>query len=86
MTQFPFTLNPFTETVRMKELTVTVDTEDSIYTLGPRVCRPVYVENTAWLCSLQAGCISDTVVNIPDGFRVLPDGDIYLPLILKAYP
>ena len=86
MTQFPFTISPFTEPVRMKELTVTVDTEDSIYTLGPRVCRPVYIENTAWLCSEQAGCISDTVVIIPDDFMVLPEGNIYLPLILKAQP
>ena len=88
MTQFPFTTGPFTDTATStKVLTVTVDTEDSIYTLGPRVCRPAYVENTAWLCSLQAGCISDTATNIPDDI-VLPGpgaGGIYLPIILK-YP
>ena len=85
MTQFPFTIGPFTDTITStKVLTVTVDTEDSVYTLGPRVCRPVYIKNTAWLCSDQVGCIPDTVTNIPDGF--MPPGRIYLPLILKSSP
>ncbi len=70
--------------VGMKVPTVTVDTEDSVYTLGPRVCRPVYIENTAWLCSDQVGCVSDTVTNIPIGF--MPPGRIYLPIILKSSP
>jgi len=85
MTQFPFTIGPFTDTITStKVLTVTVDTEDSVYTLGPRVCRPVYIENTAWLCSLRVGCVSDTVTNVPDGFR--PPGGIYLPIIQKSHP
>jgi uncharacterized repeat protein (TIGR01451 family) len=85
MTQFPFTIGPFTETITStKVLTVTVDTEDSVYTLGPRLCRPVYIENTAWLCSDQVGCVSDTVTNIPPDFR--PPGRIYLPIILKSSP
>ncbi len=87
MTTFRFAISPFTDTYTTKALTVTVNTEDSIYTLGPRVCRPVYIENTAWLCSLQAGCISDTVVNIPEDFMPYgASGGIYLPLILKAHP
>jgi len=87
MTQFPFTIGPFTDTITStKVLTVTVDTEDDIYTLGPRVCRPVYIENTAWLCSQQAGCISDTATNIPEDFLPPGAGDLYLPLILKSYP
>jgi hypothetical protein len=85
MTQFPFTIGPFSDTITStKVLTVTVNTEECVYTLGPRVCRPVYIKNTAWLCSDQVGCISDTVTNIPDGFR--PPGGIYLPLILKSRP
>ena len=84
MTQFPFTIGPLSDTITStKVLTVTVDTEDSVYTLGPRVCRPVYVENTAWLCSDQVGCISSTVTNVPDDFR---PPTIYLPIILKSYP
>jgi uncharacterized repeat protein (TIGR01451 family) len=87
MTTFRFAISPFTDTYTTKTLTVTVNTEDSIYTLGPRVCRPVYIKNTAWLCSLQAGCISDTVVNIPEDFMPYgASGGIYLPLILKAHP
>ncbi len=85
MTRFPFTIGPLPDDAitATKVLTVTVDTEDDIYTLGPRICRPVRIENTAWLCSLEAGCISDTVVNAPP----LPmTSGIYLPLILKAYP
>jgi hypothetical protein len=74
------------EVVGMKVLTVTVDTEDSVYTLGPRVCRPVYIENTAWLCSQQAGCISATATNIPEDLVRPGAGDIYLPIILKSYP
>lgn len=84
MTQFPFTIGPFTDTITSaKVLTVTVDTEDSIYTLGPRICRPVYIENTAWLCSQQAGCIASTVTNIPENFD--PPGGIYLPIILESF-
>jgi hypothetical protein len=66
MIQFLFTIGPFSgTTTSSKVLTVIVDTEDTIYTLGPRVCRPVYVENTAWLCSQQAGCVSSTATNAP---------------------
>ncbi len=86
MTQFPFTIGPFADTHALKVLTVTVDTQDSIYTLGPRVCRPVYLENTAWLCSQQAGCISSTVTNTPDDFMPYGHGGIYLPIIVKSYP
>lgn len=87
MTQFPFTIGPYTDTITSTAtLTVTVDTQDSVYTLGPRVCRPVYIENTAWLCSQQAGCISGTATNIPENFSP-PGGDgIYLPIIFKASP
>ncbi|NJN99807.1 MAG: hypothetical protein HC875_39740 [Anaerolineales bacterium] len=56
-------------------------TEDSLYTLGPRICRPVLIENTAWLCSDKAGCISATAANVPENF-MLPNA-IYLPIILK---
>jgi uncharacterized repeat protein (TIGR01451 family) len=84
MTQFLFDIGPLTDRVTTTEiLTVTVDTQDSVYTLAPRVCRPVYIENTAWLCSDQAGCISATATNIPDNFR---PPSIYLPIILKSYP
>lgn len=83
MTQFPFEIGPLSEKTVTKILTVTVDTEDSIYMLSPRICRPVYVENIAILCSNQAGCISDTARNIPEKFSV-PNG-IYLPLIFKSY-
>jgi uncharacterized repeat protein (TIGR01451 family) len=85
MTQFPINLRPFTDTItKTKVLTISVDSEDdAVYTLGPRVCRPVYVENTAWLCSKEAGCISDTTRNIPEDFAPL---SIYLPIILKSYP
>jgi hypothetical protein len=80
MTRFRFTIGPLTETHTLRDLIITVNTEDSIYTLGPRICRPVYIENTAWLCSDQAGCISSTVVNAPP--RPMTNG-IHLPLILK---
>jgi uncharacterized repeat protein (TIGR01451 family) len=85
MTQFPFAIGPLGTDIATatKVLTVTVDTQDDIYTLGPRVCRPVRIENTAWLCSQQAGCISSTVTNAPP--RPMTEG-IYLPIILKAYP
>jgi uncharacterized repeat protein (TIGR01451 family) len=85
MTQFPLTIRPLSGPITAtKVLTVTVDTEDSLYTLGPRVCRPVYIENTAWLCSNQAGCVSDTVINSPPD--IVRPGSIYLPLILKSSP
>jgi len=84
MAQFPFDIGPLTSEVMTKTVSVTVDTKDSVYTLGPRICRPVYIENTAWLCSQQAGCISDTVRNIPENF-VSPDSTgIYLPVIHKS--
>jgi uncharacterized repeat protein (TIGR01451 family) len=85
MTQFPINLRSFTDTItKTRVLTITVDTEDdAVYTLGPRVCRPVYVENTAWLCSKEAGCISATTRNIPEDFAPL---SIYLPIILKSSP
>ena len=85
MTEFPFTIGPLSDAITStKVLTVTVDTEDSIYTLGPRVCRPVYIKNTAWLCSDRVGCVSDTVTNVPEDFQ--PPGGIYLPIILKSHP
>lgn len=84
MTQFPFQIGPLGQNTMTKTLTITVDTEDSIYTLGPRICRPVYIENTAWLCSEQAGCISASVRNEPENF-ILPNA-IYLPIILKSSP
>jgi hypothetical protein len=84
MTQFAFAIDPFVDTaVKTEVLTVTVDTQDSIYTFGPRVCRPVYIQNTAWLCSDQAGCISDYVENPPVNFR---PPTIYFPIILKSGP
>jgi hypothetical protein len=84
MTQFTLPIGPLVnEVVQTEVLTVTVDTQDSIYTFGPRICRPVYIENTAWLCSDQAGCISATAQNIPENFR---PPSIYLPIILKSYP
>ena len=85
MTQFQFETGPFTDTFTSttKVLSLTVDTQDDIYTLGPRICRPVYIENTAWLCSQQAGCISATATNIPKDFRP-PVKGIYLPIILKS--
>jgi hypothetical protein len=86
MTEFPFTIGPLDTITSTKVLTVTVDTEDSVYTLGPRVCRPVYIENTAWLCSDQVGCISATATNIPEDFVRPGAGDIYLPIILKSHP
>jgi uncharacterized repeat protein (TIGR01451 family) len=86
MTQFPFTIGFISGTIDSKVLTVTVDTEDSVYTLGPRVCRPVYIENTAWLCSQQAGCISATATNIPEDLVRPGAGGIYLPIILKSHP
>jgi uncharacterized repeat protein (TIGR01451 family) len=84
MTDFPFDIGSYTDAItKTMVLTISVDTEDSIYTLGPRVCRPVYVENTAWLCSDQAGCISDTAVNIPPNFA---PPSVYLPIIMKSSP
>jgi hypothetical protein len=84
LTQFTLPIGPLVdEAVQTEVLTVTVDTQDSIYTFGPRICRPVYIENTAWLCSDQAGCISATAQNIPENFR---PPSIYLPIILKSYP
>jgi hypothetical protein len=81
MAQFPFDIGALDTRTTTQVLTVTIDTADSIYTLGPRVCRPVFVENTAWLCSLEAGCISDTVQNVPGDFRL--SGGIFLPIIMK---
>jgi uncharacterized repeat protein (TIGR01451 family) len=83
MTQFPFEIGPLSDVVTStKVLTVKVETEDSLYTLGPRVCRPVYIENMAWLCSEQAGCVSASVRNAP-GDVVYPGG-VYLPIIMKS--
>ena len=84
MPQFSFEIGELDTETATKMLTVTIATKDSVYTLGPRVCRPVYIENTAWLCSDKAGCISDTVANIPDNFRLR--GGIYLPIIMKSSP
>lgn len=85
MTQFPFDISRTPGAVNsIKTLTITVDTEDSVYTLGPRVCRPVYIENTAWLCSDKAGCLSATATNLPESF--IPPHAVYLPLILKPNP
>jgi hypothetical protein len=85
MTQFPFAIGPLGTGIdtATKVLTVTVDTQDDIYTLGPRVCRPVRVENTAWLCSEQAGCISSTVIKEPE--RPMTE-HLYLPILLKSSP
>ncbi len=84
MTHFPFKIGPYTDTITStKVLEVSINTEEFIYTLGPRVCRPVYIENTAWLCSQQAGCIADTVTNIPKDFSP-PRTGIYLPIIVKG--
>jgi hypothetical protein len=84
MTRFPFEIGPLADAgSETRELLVSVETEDSIYTLGPRVCRPVYIENTAWLCSEQAGCVSATATNIPENFSP-PGGRLYLPLILRS--
>ena len=84
MAQFPFDIGPFTDTITStKAVEISIDTEEFIYTLGPRICRPVYIENTAWLCSQQAGCIADTVRNIPNNFSP-PGRGLYLPLILKV--
>jgi uncharacterized repeat protein (TIGR01451 family) len=84
MTQFPFEIGPLDQTSLTKILTVTVATADSIYTLGSRICRPVYIENTAWLCSQQAGCISATARNLPGNYS--PPHGVRLPIILKSYP
>lgn len=85
MTQFPFDIGRIPGASHsIKTLTITVDTEDSVYTLGPRVCRPVYIENTAWLCSDRAGCISATATNPPENF--IPPNTVYLPIILKPNP
>jgi|GEM_PF-4633185 len=85
MTQFPFDIGRIPGASHsIKTLTITVDTEDSVYTLGPRVCRPVYIENTAWLCSDRAGCISATATNPPENF--IPPNTVYLPIILKPVP
>lgn len=81
LTHFPLTIGPQEQKVVTKSLTVQVTTEDSLYTLGPRICRPVLIENTAWLCSDKAGCISATAANVPENF-MLPNA-IYLPIILK---
>lgn len=82
LTQFPLTIGPHDEDVVTKTLTVQVTTEDSLYTLGPRICRPVLIENTAWLCSDKAGCISAKVANVPETFA--HPGTLYLPVILKS--
>ncbi|MCQ3975318.1 MAG: hypothetical protein DPW09_17890 [Anaerolineae bacterium] len=85
MTQFPFDIGRTPGAVNsIKTLTITVDTEDSIYTLGPRICRPVYIENTAWLCSDKAGCLSAMATNLPENF--IPPNSAYLPIILKSVP
>ncbi|MBI1881498.1 MAG: DUF11 domain-containing protein [Chloroflexi bacterium] len=81
MVQIPFDLGSIPGAITgTRVLTVSVDTEDSVYMLGPRVCRPVYIVNTAWLCSEQAGCISDMVINTPPNLKYL---EIYLPIIKK---
>lgn len=86
LTQFPFNIGPLPKQVDVvtKTLTVTVDTQEFIYTLGPRVCRPVLIENTAWLCSDKAGCISSNATNMPENFAH-PDIN-YLPIIWKSAP
>ena len=83
---FPFDLHEFDDqVVKNLPLNISLETEDNfVWSLGPRVCRPVYIENTAWLCSLQAGCISDTVQNVPGNYS--PPFHIYLPAILKSSP
>jgi hypothetical protein len=82
MTQIPFNLGSIPGAITATEvLTVSVDTQDSVYMFGPRVCRPVYIENTAWLCSPQAGCLTSTAQNPPPNLKY-PYED-YLPIILK---
>jgi hypothetical protein len=84
MTQFPFPIGPLEEdNVTTKTLTIEIDTADSIYTLAPRLCRPVYIQNTAWLCSDKAGCISSTTTNQPENF--VPPGALYLPIIFESF-
>jgi hypothetical protein len=71
MTQFPFSIGPLTNAITTtKVLTININTEDTIYTLGPRVCRPVYVENTSWLCNKETKCISATTKNLPENLSV----------------
>ncbi|MCB0181545.1 MAG: DUF11 domain-containing protein [Anaerolineae bacterium] len=82
MTQFPIDIGPLETIVSTATLEVTVDTEDSIYTLGPRICRPVYIANTAWLCSQQAGCITDTAINKPPNLKY--PAELFLPIIMKS--
>jgi hypothetical protein len=90
MTQFPFTIGPFSEVITStKVVTVTVETEDSVYILGPRTCRPVYFENIVRLCSAQVGCVSDTVRHIPLPSSSTPNPIstvLYLPIIMKSSP
>jgi uncharacterized repeat protein (TIGR01451 family) len=82
MPKFSFVTDTSSETITSTvALTVNVVTEDSVYILGPRICWSVWIKNTAWLCSRQAGCISDTVANPPLGVS-----GIYLPLILRSSP
>lgn len=80
---FPFDLHEFNdELIKKLPVTVSLETEDPfVWSLGPRVCRPVYIENTAWLCSKQAGCISSTVRNSPPHLKY--PHEVYLPIIMK---
>ena len=82
MTQFSIDIGPISGTITSTAtLEVTVDTEDSVYTVGPRICRPLYIANTAWLCSKQAGCISDTVINEPPNLKY--PAELFFPFITK---
>lgn len=82
MAQFPIDIGPISGNITSTAtVAVTVDTEDSVYTLGPRICRPVYIANTAWLCSKQAGCISDTIINKPSNLKY--PVELFLPIINK---
>lgn len=82
MSKFPINIGPISgDITSVATVAVTVDTEDSIYTLGPRICRPVYIANTAWLCSKQAGCITDTAINKPPNIKY--PVELFLPILMK---
>lgn len=79
---YPFDLRKLDSAVEELPVAISLETEDPyVWSLGPRVCRPVYVKNTAWLCSDQAGCINTSDEITPPGFA--PPA-AYFPIILKG--
>lgn len=79
---FPFDLRKLDSAVEERPVAISLESEDSyVWSLGPRVCRPVYVKNTAWLCSDQAGCITTWDEITPPGFA--PPA-VFFPVILKG--